>query len=103
MVIVSGGRWATVKGRAPYLPAADAYVSDNGGRIFWASAERAHPSSSEGTESGGGAAATCSASDRQLVEDLAWRAHLASGGAIGGVDEVSLRLAALLQCVNEWV
>jgi hypothetical protein len=35
LAIVSGARTSTLLGRLPYLPAADAYVSENGGRIFY--------------------------------------------------------------------
>ncbi|KIY91963.1 hypothetical protein MNEG_16000, partial [Monoraphidium neglectum] len=35
LAIVSGARTATVLQRLPYLPYADAIVSENGGRIFY--------------------------------------------------------------------
>lgn len=34
-VIVTGARNSTMLQRLPFLPVADAYVSENGGRIFW--------------------------------------------------------------------
>ena len=72
VAIISGARWATVESRLPFLPEADAVVSDNGGRIFWRGA-------------GGGAG---------LVEDRAWRARVAAGGAIGPLEENELAPAA---------
>ena len=34
-VLLTGARTATLLQRLPYLPAADAYVAENGGRIFY--------------------------------------------------------------------
>ena len=35
LVLVSGARAQTLLQRLPFLPAADAYVCENGGRIFY--------------------------------------------------------------------
>lgn len=34
-VLLTGARTATLLQRLPFLPAADAYVAENGGRIFY--------------------------------------------------------------------
>ena len=34
-VLITGARTATLLQRLPYLPSADAYVAENGGRIFY--------------------------------------------------------------------
>ena len=34
-VLLTGARTSTLLQRLPYLPAADAYVAENGGRIFY--------------------------------------------------------------------
>jgi len=54
-VLISGARSSTFMERLPYLPAADAYVMENGGRIFLPS----HPSNTAAP----------------IVEDLVWRQH----------------------------
>ena len=93
IAIISGGRWTTVQRRVPYLPRAQAVVSDNGGRIFWRAREV------ELSEDGrGGGTDEAAAGDVEaaivgtMVEDEAWRAGLvaASGGAIGGMEEDAL-------------
>ena len=59
-VLITGARTATLFQRLPFLPAAAAYVTENGGRIFCPSSERL-------------AAAP-------LEEDHAWRRrHVAAG------------------------
>ena len=34
-VLITGARTSTLLARLPFLPAADAYVAENGGRIFY--------------------------------------------------------------------
>ena len=59
-MLITGGRLTTLLQRLPFLPAADAYVCENGGRIFY-------PTSSLGT--------AC-----PLSEDMQWRMqHVATG------------------------
>ena len=58
-VLISGARSSTFMERLPYLPAADAYVMENGGRIFFPSSD--------------------SLTAAPIVEDLVWRGqHVAS-------------------------
>ncbi len=73
--IISGGRWSTVKKRMPYLPRANAIVSDNGGRIFWR----------RGYDGG-------DSSEDILEEDATWRRRIISesAGAIGDMQEDGL-------------
>ena len=81
LAIVSGARTATLLTRLPFLPAADAYVSENGGRIFYPAG--AAPASGVSDGGGGPAAAAAAAAAAALptacplVEDLEWRALLA--------------------------
>ena len=65
--IVSGARWTTVEKRLPFLPETEAVVSDNGGRIFWRRGD-----------------------EGRLEEDEDWRAHIASSGACGPMEENDL-------------
>ena len=60
-VLVTGARTATLLQRLPFLPAADAYVSENGGRIFY-------PDATLPT--------AC-----QIAEDARWRARHTPTGA----------------------
>lgn len=61
-VLISGARTSTIIQRLPYLPAADAVITENGGRIFLADAP--WPSCFP------------------IREDLAWRAtHDGTAGA----------------------
>lgn len=62
VVIVTGARSSTLMERLPYLPAADAVVSENGGRIFYV----------DGSWS----------SFVPLREDMDWRAELASASGV---------------------
>eukprot|EP00929_Paragymnodinium_shiwhaense_P086855 TRINITY_DN47258_c0_g1_i1.p1 TRINITY_DN47258_c0_g1~~TRINITY_DN47258_c0_g1_i1.p1 ORF type:complete len:373 (-),score=68.80 TRINITY_DN47258_c0_g1_i1:240-1358(-) len=72
-VLVSGARTSTVLERLPYLPRADAYVTENGGRIFH-HAGRTSASGQELAPNGELLAAP-------LVEDLRWRdRHNAAAG-----------------------
>ncbi len=61
-VLVTGARTATLLQRLPFLPAADAYVCENGGRIFY-------PDMTLPT--------AC-----QIAEDARWRARHTPTGAL---------------------
>ena len=64
LVLISGARSSTLLQRLPWLPAADAYVCESGGRVFYP-----------------GAPAPTAA---PLTEDLAWRRQLAEAtGPLG--------------------
>jgi hydroxymethylpyrimidine pyrophosphatase-like HAD family hydrolase len=54
VVLVSGCRFATLLQRLPYLPKADAYVCESGGRIFFPNTSNTFPG---------------------LCEDISWRNH----------------------------
>ncbi|CAM9278714.1 unnamed protein product [Chrysoparadoxa australica] len=64
-VLVSGVRYSTFAARLPFMPMADAYVIENGGRIFYPIA----PSKDEGERA---------PSAEELVEDMDWRKQLES-------------------------
>lgn len=69
LVVISGARCSTLLSRLPYLPAADAYVCEGGGRVFYPAAA-----------SGGQGLPTAA----PLIEDLSWRArHAATAGPAG--------------------
>jgi hypothetical protein len=89
LVVVSGARTPTLLQRLPFIPAADAYVSENGGRIFYPDevakelGEELIASTARDEEEGGGgenqegpATTTPLPVACPLVEDLAWRAQL---------------------------
>eukprot|EP00933_Yihiella_yeosuensis_P007286 TRINITY_DN112245_c0_g1_i1.p1 TRINITY_DN112245_c0_g1~~TRINITY_DN112245_c0_g1_i1.p1 ORF type:complete len:344 (-),score=63.96 TRINITY_DN112245_c0_g1_i1:78-1109(-) len=77
-VLISGARSSTCMERLPFLPAADAYVMENGGRIFF--------------EAKGAAAVTAA----PLVEDFWWRSvHVAAGSASQYALPASQRTGAL--------
>ena len=60
-VLISGARSSTVLERLPFLPAADAYVTENGGRIFVPAPGHSAPTATP------------------IVEDLQWRSiHVAA-------------------------
>ena len=82
-VLVTGARSTTLFQRLPYLPRADAYVSESGGRIFYPNSSvndmvdgmvdgvLVHPQPYEG----------CPSSDLEpftLVEDLLWRNEISN-------------------------
>lgn len=60
LVLITGARSATLLQRLPFLPEADAYVCENGGRIFYA---------------GSPLPTAC-----PLSEDMAWRTSLSAAG-----------------------
>lgn len=92
LVVVSGARTPTLLQRLPFIPAADAYVSENGGRIFYpaevakelgdeliastARDEEEEEGDGGGEKQAGPATTTPLPVACPLVEDLAWRAQL---------------------------
>lgn len=62
LVLITGARSATLLQRLPFLPQADAYVCENGGRIFYA---------------GSPLPTAC-----PLTEDMAWRTSLSAAGEL---------------------
>ena len=77
-VLVTGARTATLLQRLPFLPAADAYVCENGGRIFY-------PDMTLPT--------AC-----QIAEDARWRARHTPTGAL-----LALHQCARLVVVHLWM
>jgi hypothetical protein len=70
LILVSGVRESTFVGRLPYLPLADAYIIENGGRILYPSAEAI--AAAEASTNG-----YATAPDRStMTEDLQWRSSL---------------------------
>lgn len=65
LVLISGMRTPTLRSRLPYLPRADAYCAENGGRIFY-------PTTHD---------------DDELVEDPAWRSRLTATAGPHGYDD----------------
>lgn len=66
LVVVTGARTATLLARLPFIPAADAYVSEGGGRIFYPASGAGLPTAAP------------------LVEDLMWRQrHVTTAGPSG--------------------
>lgn len=89
LVLVSGTRYSTFVNRLPYLPRADAYVIENGGRIFYpkragtaASGKPAKEDDDEeeevcaGEPSAVGDPSLTAHSEDALEEDLKWRENL---------------------------
>ncbi|CAM9183547.1 unnamed protein product [Discosporangium mesarthrocarpum] len=80
-VLISGVRYSTFAARLPFLPRADAYVIENGGRIFYprddedlvmdGSAEKTNA-----TQEDNRAVPITAHPAEALVEDLAWREQL---------------------------
>eukprot|EP00887_Chlorella_sp_A99_P004966 scaffold4.g4966.t1 len=66
LVLISGARTSTLLQRLPFLPAADAYVCEGGGRVFYPSA-----------------GSTALPTALPLTEDLEWRARHAAAGPPG--------------------
>lgn len=71
LVVITGARLSTLLGRLPCIPAADAYVCEGGGRIFY-------PASSAGLPTAA-----------PLAEDLAWREVQAGAAGPAGQDGVA--------------
>lgn len=91
VVLVSGTRYSTFVNRLPYLPRADAYVIENGGRIFYPKKDVAAavgnngepPSSScetgeEEEKSAVGDPSLTAHAASALTEDLKWRETMES-------------------------
>lgn len=84
LVLVSGTRYSTLVNRLPFLPRADAYVIENGGRIFYPKkAVAARPPSAAGgddeekeAESAVGDPTLTAHGASALEEDLKWRETL---------------------------
>lgn len=53
LVLVSGTRYSTLVNRLPFLPRADAYVIENGGRIFYPRKKAAEPGDAAASSGGG--------------------------------------------------
>ncbi len=91
LVLVSGTRYSTLVNRLPFLPRADAYVIENGGRIFYprkkaaASGDAAGEGEGEAEkeESAVGDPTITAHAASALTEDLKWRETMedASGPA----------------------
>ncbi|CAM9816863.1 unnamed protein product [Hapterophycus canaliculatus] len=74
LVLVSGTRYSTFVNRLPYLPRADAYVIENGGRIFYPKRERGSGGGGGGGGSGDGVggvggASSCEAAGEEAQEE----------------------------------
>lgn len=87
LVLVSGTRYSTLVGRLPFLPRADAYVIENGGRIFYPKKKGVvAPAAVGGGDDNGGPsdkAASAAATEgeeeeKSAVGDPALTAHAAS-------------------------
>lgn len=89
LVLVSGTRYSTLVNRLPFLPRADAYVIENGGRIFYPKkeggdgkaepSEKAEASGREGEEESAVGDPTLTAHAAcALEEDLKWRETMES-------------------------
>lgn len=76
LVLVSGTRYSTLVNRLPFLPRADAYVIENGGRIFYPKKDVAPPPEGGAVPSGG--AAGEEEEEKSAVGDPALTAHAAS-------------------------
>ena len=80
VVLVSGMRATTLTGRLPYLPRADAYCCESGGRIFY---PRTQGEDGDGDGEEGGTVAVPhpypgleDGKPFRLVEDMEWRARI---------------------------
>lgn len=76
LVLISGVRYSTFAQRLKYLPYADAYVIENGGRIFYPA---------EGSERRSGNLVV-GPEEKYLVEDEDWRITLAEGSGDASQD-----------------
>eukprot|EP00903_Cladosiphon_okamuranus_P015018 g13896.t1 len=89
LVLVSGTRYSTLVSRLPFLPRADAYVIENGGRIFYPKkkgadgeaepSEKAEVAGAQGEEESAVGDPTLTAhAASALEEDLKWREMMES-------------------------
>lgn len=91
LVLVTGTRYSTFASRLPYLPRADAYCIEDGGRIFYPKetvtdkGEAEDGGSDGGEESAVGDPSLTGHAPSALREDLAWRAKMES--ITGGVSQ----------------
>lgn len=79
LVLVSGTRYSTFVNRLPFLPRADAYVIENGGRIFYPTKDTAAAAAAGGD--GETSSSSCEAGgegEKSAVGDPALTAHPAS-------------------------
>lgn len=81
-MVITGARLSTLLGRLPCIPAADAYVCEGGGRIFYPASPADLPTAAP------------------LVEDLAWRQVQTESAGPAGQDGVppERRAGALWAC-----
>ncbi|CAM9558838.1 unnamed protein product, partial [Phaeothamnion confervicola] len=96
-VVVSGMRYSTFADRLSFLPYADAYVIENGGRIFYPPDESSSASAGGYSDSGGSGGSGGSGEEplpptgplsSQLREDMDWRALLADACGPPQVDSL---------------
>eukprot|EP00752_Nemacystus_decipiens_P003206 g2967.t1 len=78
LVLVSGTRYSTLVNRLPFLPRADAYVIENGGRIFYPKRGAPAPPSGEEEEEAAADAAGGEEKEESAVGDPTLTAHAAS-------------------------
>mmetsp|Transcript_13692 Transcript_13692/g.29809 ORF Transcript_13692/g.29809 Transcript_13692/m.29809 type:complete len:382 (-) Transcript_13692:165-1310(-) len=81
VVLVSGMRATTLSGRLPYLPRADAYCCESGGRIFYPRTQEDEGGDDGGKEGGTVAVphpypGLADGKPFSLVEDMEWRARI---------------------------
>lgn len=78
LVLVSGTRYSTLVNRLPFLPRADAYVIENGGRILYPKKHAAPPAGGDGDGEPSGKAAAGEEKEESAVGDPTLTAHAAS-------------------------
>ncbi|CAM9842275.1 unnamed protein product [Ectocarpus sp. 12 AP-2014] len=90
LVLVSGTRYSTFVNRLPFLPRADAYVIENGGRVFYpkkdvasvsaaaGSGDKGHTEANSGEGGGGGSGEPSCPDEKSAVGDPTLTAHAAS-------------------------
>lgn len=83
LVLVTGARTSTLLNRLPYLPKADAYCTEAGGRIFYPTDINDDCCHDEGsyTPLDYGGAADGDLKSFSLEEDMTWRKRMEGGGA----------------------
>lgn len=115
LVLVSGTRYSTLVNRLPFLPRADAYVIENGGRVFYPKKDASSVSSAAagsgdkgqteaGSGGGGGSSGETSCPDEKsavgdptltahaasaLTEDLKWRETMESATGPASQDAIA--------------
>ena len=97
LVLITGARTSTLLNRLPYLPRADVYVSEGGGRIFYPiNVDNCCVSDEEFVYTHVDYKGAQDLSSFSLVEDMIWREHMIRGGvgsddAYAGNDILSKR------------